>query len=193
MPIISRYDRSESRRLLDWGCGSGRLSIHIATKHPDIQLSGCDIDAEAVQWCRENIDTGDFQVIHPLPPTAYQDGQFTSIVGYSIVTHLSREHQHAWITELHRLLATDGIAIVTTMGAHAAKQHGLAQHLDDEGIIDDRLDSTLDDITPAGYYRSTFQSRAFTEHIWGERFEIIEYREAAAFSFQDIVVLRKRA
>lgn len=110
-----------------------------------------------------------------------------------MITHLSRELQFAWRDELHALLADGGIAMVTTMGESAARRHGLEERLKREGIIDDLLDSTLDDVAADGYYRSTFQSRAFTEAAWGERFDVLEVIEAGAFNYQDIVVLRKRA
>lgn len=191
MPLLKRYDSAPERRLLDWGCGCGRLSLHIAHAHPEIHLTGCDIDAEAVQWCNDSIHQGRFHRIDPMPPTRFGAGEFTSIIGYSVVTHLPRGHQLAWIAELWRLLRRGGVIVLTTMGRPAAARHGLAERLDSVGIIDEWLDTTLDGVAPPGYYRSTFQSRAFTEKAWGSRFEVLEYQEAAAFNYQDIVVLRR--
>lgn len=109
------------------------------------------------------------------------------------MTHLSRESQDAWIRELHDLLADDGLVILTTMGETAASQHGLDQRLRSRGIIDERLDITLDDIAPPGYYRSTFQSRRYTARAWRRYFDVLEYIDAGAFQYQDIVVLRKKS
>lgn len=191
LPWVERYDRAVRRRVLDWGCGSGRLAIHLADRHPDLDLTGCDIDAEAVQWCRDFID-GDFQVIDPLPPTGFERHSFTTVLGFSVITHLGREHQFAWIEELHDLLADDGIAVITAMGDTAARAHGLEDRLAAEGIVDDLLDPTLDPVAPQGYYRSTFQSRSWTERAWGRHFDVLEYLDAGAFSYQDIVVLRRK-
>lgn len=193
LPLIERHDRSDHRRLLDWGCGSGRLAIHLAARLPDLEVAGCDIDAEAVRWCRDHLGSGDFRIIDPLPPTDFPRNRFTTITGYSVVTHLDREHQLAWVDELHDLLVPGGIVVLTTMGETAADRHGLAGRLAVEGIVDDRPDPTLGDIAPPGYYRSTFQSREFTEQAWGSRFELLEYLDAGAFNFQDIVVLRRRS
>jgi len=192
MPFISKYDTSEHRRLLDWGCGSGRLAIHLTNRHPEIDLTGCDIDAEAVKWCRDNIPSGDFSVIDPLPPTQFARGQFTSIIAYSVVTHLDRQHQAAWIDELYDLLADNGVLILTTMGETAARANGLDKQLKTAGIVDSRLDATLDALAPVGYYRSTFQSRGFTERLWGRRFNIVEYIDAGIFNYQDLIVLTKK-
>ena len=143
-------------------------------------------------WCKETIAKGDFRHIDSEPPTPFARGQFTSIIGFSIVTHLTCELQKRWMKELHELLAEDGIIVLTTHGEKAARLNGLSDRLEIEGIIDDRMDDTLGDIVPAGYYRSTFQSRAWTEQTWGEYFDILEYIDGGAFELQDIFVLKKK-
>jgi SAM-dependent methyltransferase len=192
LSLVKKYDTSLTCRLLDWGCGSGRISRHIAKKFPEIELTGCDIDSEAVDWCNNVIKNGDFRPIDPEPPTTFERGQFTSIIGFSIVTHLTRELQIRWIKELHELLAEGGIIVLTTHGEQAARVNGLSNRLEMEGVIDELLDETLGDIVPAGYYRSTFQSKAWTEKNWGEYFDILEYIEGGAFDLQDILVLKKK-
>lgn len=192
VPLIEKYDQAGERRILDWGCGSGRLSLPLAQRHPEWQLSGCDIDREAVEWCQQNIP-GDFRVIEPVPPTSFDRHQFTTVIAYSVMTHLSREMQEEWMRELHGLLVDDGVVILTTMGEAAARRHGLDRGLQARGILDERLDATLDEIAPVGYYRSTFQSRQYTERAWRKYFDVLEYIDAGAFHYQDIVVLRKRS
>lgn len=192
LPLIQQYDRSPQRRILDWGSGCGRLTRHLFRVLPESALSGCDVDAEAVQWCRENLPGGTFRVTETMPPTSFDRGQFTSIVGFSVLTHMSRTHQDAWITELADLLVPGGIIVVTVMGEAAARRNGCAEELLRYGILDDRPDSTLQGIAPPDYYRSTFQSRSYTEQAWATRFELLEYVEAGAFNYQDIVVMRKR-
>ena len=192
LPLVERYDQSARRRLLDWGSGCGRLSLHIARAFPEIELSGCDIDAEAVEWCRQHLPSGRFYVTEAMPPTSFERRRFTSIVGFSVLTHLSRVHQSAWITELAELLEPGGILVVTVMGETAARRNGCAEELLTRGILDERRDPALQTISPPDYYRSTFQSRRYTEQAWGERFELLEYIEAGAFNYQDIVVMKKR-
>lgn len=192
LPYIQQYDQSPRRRLLDWGSGCGRLAVHLSRMLPESELSGCDIDAEAVQWCRENLPTGTFRATEATSPTSFDRGQFTSIVGFSVLTHMSRAHQAAWITELAELLVPGGIIVVTVMGEAAARRNGCAEELQRSGILDDRRDSTLRGVAPPDYYRSTFQSRSYTEQAWSTQFELLEYIEAGAFNYQDIVVMQKR-
>lgn len=192
MMLVSQHGSKGPCRLLDWGSGSGRIAAHIAQRYPHVSLTGCDIDAEAVEWCNRQIGGDRFHLIEAEPPTSFVDGQFNAIIGFSIVTHLAQDLQKSWVSELHRLLDEDGIVVLTMLGERAAQVNGLLERLTVQGVIDERLDPTLDDIAPRGYYRSTFQSRAWTEAVWGKRFEIVEYIESGAFGLQDIVVLRKR-
>lgn len=192
MPLLRKYDMAPVCRLLDWGCGSGRVAMHVAQKHPDIMLAGCDIDAEAIDWCRREIGKGEFHLVDAAPPTHFARGAFTAIIGLSVVTHLTGTLQQQWIGELHDLLSDDGIIILTIHGDHAARLHGLSARLENEGLIDERLDPTLAAVVPEGYYRSTFQNRAWTQAAWGGCFDIIDYIEAGAFGVEDIIVLRKR-
>ncbi len=193
LSLVRSYDTRQTCRLLDWGCGCGRMSKHIAEKFPEIELTGCDIDREAVDWCQKTIEKGDFLLIDPQPPTTFARGRFTSIIGFSIITHLTRELQQLWINELHELLVEDGILVLTTHGEYAARLYQLSNRLEIEGIIDERIDETLSDISPNGYYRSTFQSRWWTEQTWGQYFDTLEYIEAGAFGMQDILVLKKKS
>ena len=192
MTLLAKHGDKRPCRLLDWGCGSGRIAAHIDRRHPEISLTGCDIDAEAVAWCNREFGGDRFHLIGAEPPTDFADGAFTAIVGFSIVTHLTRDLQERWVPELWRLLEDRGILVLTTLGDHAAQMNGLLSRLKGEGIIDERLDPTFDAVTPRGYYRSTFQSRAWTETVWGRCFETLDYIEAGAFGLQDIVILRKK-
>lgn len=192
MRLVSEHGGKQPCRLLDWGCGSGRIAAHIAQRYPEISLTGCDIDAEAVEWCKQQIGGGSFHVIDAEPPTMFADARFTTIIGFSVVTHLTQDLQERWRHEVHRLLDEGGILVLTTLGERAAKANGLLERLTEHGIIDERLDPTLDAVMPSGYYRSTFQSRSWTEAVWGECFDVIDFVEAGAFGVQDIIVLRKK-
>src|SRR5439155_12355507 len=55
------------QRLLDWGCGCGRLTAHWLRQRKVAEVYGCDIDSEAIDWCRSNLTGGRFAVL-PVPP-----------------------------------------------------------------------------------------------------------------------------
>jgi len=108
----------ENARVLDWGCGPGRVIRHF----PDLLPAGCecfgsDYNEETIAWCKASIGNVSFSLNGLTPPLAYPPERFRVIYGISVLTHLSRALQGAWLKELKRVLEKDGICFLTTHGA----------------------------------------------------------------------------
>lgn len=193
---LSRHaDVTTVKRLLEWGCGCGRLTGWLAREPGIGSVHGCDVDPEMIRWCRENLPSADFSTIPTYPPTSFAEGSFDAILSYSVFTHLLEEVQQAWLRELHRVLAPGGLFLTSVHGDFAiwctfpAKR---ARAIMESGFDDSLVDGSLDGILPEGYYRATFQTRDYTETHWRSYFEILEYLEGGAFNHQDLIVMRRR-
>jgi SAM-dependent methyltransferase len=186
-------DPARTRRLLDWGCGCGRLSVHFLADRSGPEVFGCDVDGEAVAWCNANLRAGRFTKIDSFPPTPYPDASFQLIAGYSIFTHLTKDVQFAWLAEMRRLLAPGGIFVATVHGESATSFMfpGKVASVLETGIYDGGHDEVLDGIVPQGYYRGTFQSQEYTVREWGKYFDILEYKVRGIGNHQDVVVMRR--
>lgn len=179
--------------LLDFGCGCGRLARHLLQDERFGAYTGCDIDDEAVRWCRAGLSGGQFVTIAPEAPTEFGDGSFAAIICYSVMTHLARDHQAFWLSELHRIMAPGGILAVTIHAETAAERNGLTGRLAREGMIDDIPDNTLHGVAPPGYYRSTFQSAAQFKQMNSRWFEQVDHIRGAMMGYQDLMILRRKA
>lgn len=173
--------------LLDWGCGPGRVAAHIACDYPHIALSGCDPDADAIDWCKNNI-TGDFAVSPLHPPLPYADESFDAVLALSVMTHLRRRTQRQWLKELRRVLRPGGVLVATVHGMTVAEQFGVT-HV--PGIEDHYLDPFMAGVLPADYYRAVFQTEAYTRDAWSDWFDVVAYDEAAV-ELHDLVVCKRR-
>lgn len=208
MDAAGRHAPASGSRVLDWGCGCGRVTRYLLSRRPFPEVFGCDIDGSAVDWCSAHLTPGRFTAIAPAPPTPYPDGMFDVIIGCSVFTHLGRDDQHRWLAEMRRILAPGGVVFASTHGEYAfrlARSGGRsrAARLRSllglrttrpgplEGIIDRQLDPALDAIAPAGYYRLTYQSREYTLREWSRVMEIAGYVERGLNGHQDLVVLRR--
>jgi SAM-dependent methyltransferase len=207
--LIRRHagtDRVE--RLLDWGCGCGRLTMPLLRGRLADEVHGCDIDAEAVAWCRENLRDAVFTHVNPVPPTPYQAGFFDVVVASSVFTHLSKRMQTAWLEELERIVRPGGLVVASVHGRFAATflVGELTQRLG-IGVLRPLLVSTLlasgfialpdhsgllRGVAPPGYYKVACQTPEFTRRTWSRRFEVLEYREGG-LGFQDLVAIRSRS
>lgn len=204
--LLGCLDLSSCPRMLDWGCGSGRLSRLFLRSRPGPDVFGCDIDGEAVTWCRDNLSEGRFSHTGFLPPLPYPDGFFPLVIAYSVFTHLTRETQFAWLGEMRRITAPGGFLLASVHGSLAAscafpdpKQSRLARlfaprrhpSVLKEGFFDAGEDRALVGVAPAGYYRGVFQTPEWTRQEWSRFFRVIEVREGGMNSHQDLVVLER--
>jgi SAM-dependent methyltransferase len=185
--------------ILDWGCGCGRLSQHLSCR-TSAAVTAADIDGESVAWCQHNIEGARFLQVPFDPPTGLPDRGFDLAIGISVFTHLDECRQLAWLKELHRVLAPEGIAAVTIqsvhclhLGDHLARRY---RDLTRMGIDDGHIGSTLRDVVGEvnfEYYRETFHSHEYILRTWGQWFDILGIYIGSSFNFQDLVVMRRRA
>src|SRR5262245_7185517 len=80
MEAVRRHGRfSTIKRILDWGCGCGRLTAHLLSIEDGPEVFGCDIDPFTIEWCNRHLCEGAFAVLNPLPPSPYPDAHFDLI------------------------------------------------------------------------------------------------------------------
>lgn len=195
------------RRMLDWGCGCGRVTAHFLADARVAEVNGVDIDGDATKWCAQAFPGGRFQQTGPYPPLPFPDSYFDLVVAYSVFTHLERDVQKAWLAEMRRVLSPGGLLIATVHGEFAAlftfsdraprnplqriaERLGLRPIIPGD-IIDSTRDHALDGVAPSEYYRGVYQTRDYTIREWSRFLDVAEYCEAGVGNFQDLVVLRK--
>jgi SAM-dependent methyltransferase len=104
------------KRVLDFGCGTGRTLIQFADEAQHAELWGSDIDEPSVRWASENLSPPfHFLANADLPPIDLPDGTFDLAYGFSVFTHLL-ETWPAWLLEMHRLLRAGGLGVFTFLG-----------------------------------------------------------------------------
>src|SRR3569833_4326057 len=84
---------AEFPRILEWGCGCGRILRHLPVDLASQDVHGCDIDAEAIAWLQAEIPAFTAAVNGCLPPLPYPDGRFDLIVNHSVMIHLDEAYQ----------------------------------------------------------------------------------------------------
>ncbi len=204
---VAQYrDWGSIARMLDWGCGCGRVTRCFLRAHPGLEVHGCDIDSEAVAWCSENLADGHFRAIQPQPTTGYPDGHFPLVIGYSVFSHLDQGLQRDWLEEMRRVIAPGGLFLASVHGPFAAR-FALAQTSSAKawwrprrrrsfdvraaGFLDAGEDLALAGVAPVGYYRGTFQSPEWTRREWSRYFRVLEVREGGMQNYQDLVILER--
>lgn len=106
---------AEAERILDFGCGCGRVTRHWAGLHGP-EIHGTDYNARLIRWCASNLMFARFATNELRPPLAFPDDFFDAIYGISVLTHLSQALEREWIEELSRVLKPEGLLLLTTHG-----------------------------------------------------------------------------
>lgn len=116
--FLKHRSHSSKAKILEWGVGPGRIIRHLHENFDgvEVELFGCDYNAESIRWCQENLGSIVFQQNSLLPPTSFAEFGFDFVYAISIFTHLSEYSQHAWLSEMKRILRDDGIFVFTTQG-----------------------------------------------------------------------------
>ncbi|KPK85166.1 MAG: hypothetical protein AMS27_08200 [Bacteroides sp. SM23_62_1] len=188
---FKKYRKLINLKILDWGCGPGRIIRHL----PELTKSECeyygtDYNKKTIEWCSRNIPNVKFSLNQLHPPLSYEDKFFDIIIAVSVFTHLSEVMHHAWFKELTRICKKNGIIYITTQGrSFRSKLTGMEIRLFDEGKLVTRGKVKLGHRTYCAFQPLEFMMQLF------QGFELIEHIERASegnYIPQDIWIIRKR-
>ena len=107
----------ENTRILDFGCGWGRMVRFWFKDIKSENIFGIDVDPKMVEVCDSTLPCGNYSLISPAPPTEFADGSFDIIFAYSVFSHLSSDMAEKWVREFNRLLKSGGLLVATTRDA----------------------------------------------------------------------------
>lgn len=186
-------------RVLDWGCGCGRVTRYFSKYKSSTEIHGIDIDSTGINWLRENLDFGNFSHIQPDTKTPFPDGHFDFIFGISIFTHLTEDDHFFWLKELQRIVAKNGIVAVTT-GSTVMRARmfnvNIGDHVSDRlaGYTDQGQNAQINGSTDDDeYYRNTYITKEYIETVWSEYFDILDVHSGLISCLQDMVIMRRKA
>lgn len=174
--------------ILDFGCGCGRVTRRWAGISG---VHGCDLNAEAVAWCRANLPFAQFATNGLEPPLRYADESFDFVYALSVFTHLAEIQQHAWMCELRRVLRPGGLLLITTHGIGFADHLSLSERARyDAGDLVVRWEGVA-----GSNMCSAFHPEAYLRGLFSSGFEFLEFNPVGALGNppQDQILLRKLA
>lgn len=188
---------SEFGRVLDWGCGAGRVARHLTKCINPTDVYGCDIDPEAIRWAQENLAASNFEVIPIRPPTSYEAAFFDVVYGISVMTHLDEPTQLLWLAELRRITRPGAILLLSVI-SEPMRQANMPEYLRDEFerkgfaayVPSYEKEQGFSEFSEEGYYKEAYHSIEYIQRVWGEFFTVEEHVKTTG---QDLILLRRNA
>jgi ankyrin repeat protein/SAM-dependent methyltransferase len=189
-------DIRQFENILDFGCGSARVLRWFRDLIPAASLSGCDINAEAIQWCSENVSFARFANNGPLPPLPYPSGSFDLVYGVSVFTHLDEEYQSMWLAELQRITKPGGVILMTVHGEEEAARVLPPEELaafQDSGFLYKKASEATSVNKMPEFYQVAFHSQRYVESAWARFFRIVGYFKHGCMYLQDVVAMLRES
>jgi SAM-dependent methyltransferase len=205
-------DINQFGQILDFGCGAGR-QIQYFYDYKTSKVTGCDPNADHIQWLSANYPLANFYASKFDPPLPFGDGHFDLVYSVSVFTHLSEKAQFNWLAELNRVLRPGGMALLTTLGEHAAERadknrsvrrdsnepNSFCQALSQQKFlfyVPESYRQVNKSINPGSVsddemYGITWHSQEYINSNWNKYLEIVKIIPGCIDSEQDLVILKK--
>ena len=188
--------------VLDFGCGCGRILLHLERLADTAAVHGCDIDARAIRWAQEQLPWARLVANRPVPPLPYDDATFDMIYNHSVFTHLDEAHQDLWLAELRRVARPGATLVLSVHGERPLAEFEVAsrnvggdpsqvrEEVERLGISFIEHDSFTGG--PLGdAYHSTFHAPWYVLEHWSRYFTVKAYVPERSLGFQDLVLLER--
>jgi ubiquinone/menaquinone biosynthesis C-methylase UbiE len=203
--ILSHIGKSftDFPRSLEFGCGCGRILLHLKNVAEAVDLYGVDIDAEAIGWAQQHIPWVTCSVNQGLPPLDFPDEHFDLVFNHSVFTHMDESYQDAWLVELERITKPGGVLVLSVSGEGPfadiekswleAKQDPttLRDTLRTKGCLFIKDDSWTNGPFP-DFYHTMLHAPWYIFERWGSIFDIKAYIVRGDLDYQDLLLLRRR-
>lgn len=192
----SNKDLTQSK-ILDFGCGWGRITRFFLKDVDSSKLFGVDPDPNIIEICKE-INLGiNLSVSDRIPNDLPFDEKFDMIYAFSVFTHLSENTHEKCLEILHQKLEKDGVLITTIrprnyLKFRFSKKKNYEELLDKFNsnsyvFVPHNIESFDEELT----YGDSVIPLKYVEKNWSKLFNIREYYTDPSDWSQIFIVLQK--
>jgi SAM-dependent methyltransferase len=215
LEMFEQHDQlppGEPRRVLDFGCGCGRMTRFFPQLQDRWIGFGSDINPDHVDWCRDHLPAVITLLNGAAPPIATEDASMDFVYCLSVFSHLPDDQARVWFGELARVIRPGGLLLITTHGIGAldtiagSKQHQamfeltpararkISKQMGGDGyVLEPYRQNVVDLARTADGYGNCFVSEQHIRHHWIEpHFDLCSFLPIGLNHWQDVSIMRRR-
>ena len=185
-------------RVLDLGCGAGRMLRHLHPFANTGELWGLEISSDCVFWCKQFLTPPfHFATTTTIPHLPFADSYFDLIYCGSLFMHID-DLAEAWFLELRRVLTARGRLFITIHDRHTielfegrSRDHWLAKRLRHHEVYLREKDHADMLVVGRGPGSMVFYDLDYLRKILAPMFEV-QSVTPEAYSYQTGIVLAKK-
>ena len=191
----------EQARVLDFGCGWGRLTRMFARDVPPDRLFGCDPSDAILDVCRADGVPAQLARSEFVPERLPFEGPFELAFAFSVFTHLSEPAHERCLDALHAALAPGGLLVVSVRPPAyldlCELMHPVRERIPPGASRYLFVPHAADPAHPqygggAMTYGETVVTLGYVRERWSARFELLQADLLLDDLFQVLLTLRRR-
>ena len=191
----------DGARLLDFGCGWGRLTRYFARDIAPGNLYGCDPVEEILNVCRSTRVPAQLARSEFLPERLPFDVTFDLAFSFSVLTHISEKAARHCLEALHAGMRPGGILIVTVRPTEYAELSELMEPVRGELDPDQPQHLFVPHAADPSHPQFGGDEMHFGEAVitlpyvrerWADLFELLEVESTIEDAYQTVLTLRRR-
>ncbi len=116
--VLHALDLGPGLRLLELGCGPGRLAIAIKRRHPDVAIDAVDGDPEILEVARRNAAAAGVRIAFHQANIMrlVVNGTYDRVYSTLVFHHLSPSAKRQALDKVRRILAPGGTFVIADFG-----------------------------------------------------------------------------
>lgn len=192
----------EGKKILDFGCGTGRMIRWLKPLSESCEIWGTDINSEHIIWATNYLSPPfNFATNTTIPHLPFEDRYFDFIYAGSVFTHID-DLTAAWFLELRRLLSKNGRLYITIHDRHSIellndekrpewKNSWLSKRINADPVYQSNKKDFGVYVSLRGPDSQVFYDEAFFKKSINSIYDILEI-VPEAYGYQTAVLLKKK-
>ncbi|MDZ4713718.1 MAG: methyltransferase domain-containing protein [bacterium] len=192
------FEITKGKKILDFGCSSGRMLRHFKKYADDNEIWGTDVSGDHIYWCNKYLNPPfQFLISTFNAHLPFEDRNFDLIYSGSVFTHIDNLIE-PWLLEMKRILSPNGYLYITIHDNHTIellnkeKVLSLGQYVNQHPMYEAAKKDFDFFVFNRAKSPQVFFDNDYFKKLIRSSFEIVSYNEEA-YGYQTGVLLKRKS